>query len=723
MRMEELVALLNSASEAYYNGGSEILSDHEYDQMFEELQKMEQETGISLPDSPTNKVGAVVTDKLPKVQHKYPALSLDKVKDPHEYQRIFQEGEKGAKSKGCVIMPKCDGSTLCAFYTNKGFANGNAHLVEVATRGNGSVGSSVIHNAPYIDGLPMEIPFQGELNIRGEALMSYEEFDRINATLPDDEKFSHPRNLANATVQMRDSSEMRKRKIEFQAFKLVHIESDVRNYDNFLFEDQLDLLDLLGIQTVQYEVVETEQIVDKISEWEARVKSFEFPTDGLVTALNDVEYAETLPGTNRTPSPMVGFAFKWKDEEVETILRKIEWNTGRTGIISPVAILAPVEIEGATISRATLHNVSNIMHYGLEPGCTVKVIRANKVIPSIVGNASVPDHIWNYKKKLSNEDMSKHTLPRICPSCGQKVVYQYSQTSKEKEPTIVCRCDNEDCPSKCAKGFIHFAERDCMNMEGISESIIMKMVDKGFLKEYRDFYHLSDYQSEILGMEGFGEVSYQNMLDAIERSRKVPFINFIHSLGIPGIGFGQAKLIEKFLKNSEYGKMVGQESDLIPGKKLTLMDAFLEAVYDKTDFSCIKGFGSKIMTNLQAWIDANIMPGYLDGDETAFDRLLAEVSIIIDVPAPQIKPSSLGNKGIAGNTYVITGKLNNYTRFEIERLISNNGGFTSNRVTAAVTALITNFPDSTTVKCRTAKQLGIPIISETEFINRLHSGI
>ena len=393
-RIKELVTLLNKASDAYYNTGNEIMSNKEYDALYDELVKLESESGIILSDSPTQRVGYEVVSELKKERHEFPALSLDKTKDINEFPLIFNTRDKIA-----VVMWKMDGSTLQVTYDN-------GRLIKVVTRGNGEVGSNVTHNAPCIKGLPMTIPCKGHVVVRGEVVMTYSEFERINQELPPEEQYKNPRNLANATVSMLDSREMRKRELWFYGFKLVY--SDQRMTPE-TFASQMLFMANQGINLVEFDIPMVDDLVPTMNEFSDRVGELDYPVDGLVVAANDVVYAESLPGTGHNPNKLVGYAFKWQDETAETTLLRIEWSASRTGLLNPVAVFEPVELEGTTVTRASLSNVSNVKRLQLRPGNRITVYKANKIIPQVDKNLDM-DGVLTYAE----------SHPVKCPCCGKE---------------------------------------------------------------------------------------------------------------------------------------------------------------------------------------------------------------------------------------------------------------------------------------------------------------
>lgn len=670
-RIRELVALLNKASDAYYNTGSEIMSNKEYDALYDELVNLEMESGIVLSNSPTQRVGAEVVTELQKEKHEYVALSLDKTKDITKFAEVFNTRDKMA-----IIMWKMDGSTLQVTYDN-------GKLVKAVTRGNGEVGYNVTHNAPFIKGLPMNIPCKGHIVVRGEVVMTYSEFNRINGELPPEEQYKNPRNLANATLSMLDSREMRKRELWFYGFKLVH--SDVKVIPE-TFATQLLFMRNQGFEIVEAIPSEVSSIEKEMQEYSERVGELDYPVDGLVVAANDVIYAETQPGTGHNPNKLVGYAYKWQDETAETLLLKIEWSASRTGLLNPVAVFEPVELEGTTVTRASLSNVTNVKRLQLRPGNRITVYKANKIIPQVDANLDM-DGVLTYAE----------SHPVFCPCCGKETTPVISKESVE-----VAVCENPECSAKHIKKFVHFASRDCLDIVGFSDATIEKFVNHGFIKEFADFFTLPWYKDEIIKMEGFGEKSYQKLVDAANEARHTSFIPFITSLGIPGIGKGQAKLLNKEFSGD-------------------IME-FFRAAHNRRFFCSIDGIGEVLEDNIWKW--ANDYLGWIPfEDETINRKKIHGVNWEIAELLRQLKFDQENEKtgnSLSGMTFVITGVLKHYdNRDALVSVIEQNGGKVSGSVSAKTTYLINNDITSTSGKNKKAKELGIKIISEEDFINLL----
>lgn len=672
-RMQHLIETLNHAADVYYNTGEEVMSNLEYDTLYDELEALEAETGIIFPDSPTQHAGIeIIGANLPKITHEYPALSLAKTKDVSLFPKTFSSGQS-------VLMWKEDGGTLIATYDD-------GKLTTLATRGNGRVGQNITHNARYIHGLPLKLPFTSHFVVRGEALMSYKEFERVNAELPDDAiPYKNPRNLANSTVSLEAKKKVEGREIWFHAFKLVHLEVKYGKERSF-FNDMI-FLKSLGFETTEHILCGASNLESKIQEMTDKVSDYEFPVDGLVVASNDVEYAESQPGTGHNPNKLVGFALKWEDETVETTLREIEWSASRTGLLNPVAVFDPVELEGTTVSRASVHNVSIIRKLRLRIGNTVSVYKANKIIPQIAENTSAAGI-------LSDDE----ALPKECPCCHGPV--HAVVTSNQKVDVEVVMCENPDCAAKHIGKFTHFVERDCMNILGLSKATLTYFIDRGWIQYFADIYHLDKYEDEIVNTKGFGKKSYKNMIDAIEKSRKTSFIPFIHAIGIPNIGEGQAKLFSK-----EYAGN---------------LDKFLDDVFACKDFSNISGIGQVLNKSLIDWGKAYLAYKNPDAENpnTEIKDLLAELTVEI----PEQKAPAEDIISLAGKTFVITGDVHHFkNRNELKAKIESLGGKVSGSVSSKTDYLINNDVESASNKNKKAKSLGIPIISEDEFLKMLQN--
>lgn len=704
-RMIFLQHTLRKASDAYYNG-EEIMSNREYDKYFDELVELEKITGVVMENSITQTAGAKVVDSLPKITHRFPALSLDKTKDKSVMRKAM---EKGQGSNYANLMWKMDGSTIIGHYVD-------GNLESLATRGNGEVGSVITHNAPYIKGLPMKIPFKGDITVRGEAVMHYSEFKRINDALPVDEQYKNPRNLANATISLLDSREMREREIQFYGFNFTDAPWEELNemFGNRFdipnnFSDRLLALSELGFQVVENEQVAIEDIEEKIDDWTNRVGSLDIPVDGLVVAYDDVSYAEKQPGTGHNPNRLVGFAFKWQDELVQTRLRSIEWSVGRTGAITPVAIFDPVDICGTTVSRASLHNLSELKRILDTPyeGQEIDVYKANMIIPQVEYGVSIENLGYAHQEE-ARQKIIVH--PSGCPCCNKATVVKKSQGNVE-----VLTCENEECPARQLGRFSHFVSRDCMNIVGMSEETISKFVNEGIIKSYVDFFRL-DNHPEIASMEGFGKRSYEKMLEASEKARTTNFVSFVHSLGIPHIGKGQAKLLKNYIEeNMETLCPTYDENNPTPYYSI-LCDMF-----DKNfDFTLIDGIGEVMNSSLYEFRDKYVGTLYKAPLSYEVEDLYAELGFT-DKCVKKVKEA--GAVSLEGKTFVVTGDVHHFkNRNELTAKIEELGGKCSGSVSAKTSYLINNDVNSTSGKNKKAKELNIPIISEEDFLEMISGG-
>lgn len=643
--MENLVKKLNEAAKAYYSGHESIMSDKEYDELYAELQRMEQETGVVLPDSPTHRVGYEVVSELLKVKHEYPALSLDKTKDREELKKWLGEHIG-------ILSWKLDGLTAVATYDN-------GKLVSLVTRGNGEVGEDVTHNAKYIEGLPVQIPFMGHLVIRGETLISYPNFEKINATIvnPDD-KYKNPRNLASSSLRLLDSSIAAKRHLHFRAFEVVYPEM-------VTISDSLDWLDTMRIDHVAFWKVNAATIFNVIEILENCINNnlLDDPTDGLVLTYNDIAYGKSLGTTGKFPKHSI--AFKWQDDAVETTIRNIEWSASRTGLINPVAVFDPIELEGTTVTRASVHNIQYMRDLELGKNDTITVYKANKIIPQIDENLTKNGNYFE--------------VPEYCPVCGKPTVRKFN---KERTSEFLY-CMNAECPAKHVGKYTRLVERDALNVKGLSSAKMEQFVNLGYLKEFADLYHLERYKEEIVSMEGFGEKSYQNMIDAIETSRATTFRQLFYALGIPGAGHDVAKILESHLADPKVENLLS----------LTRRrDAY-------TVLTSYEGIGDITADAIIQWF-------WWHADE--YQRLCQELTIM--------EETSTSKQDLAGKIFVITGKLENYpNRDALKSEIEARGGKVAGSVSKNTSYLINNDVTSTSGKNKKAKELGVTIISEEDF--------
>ncbi|MBQ8913940.1 MAG: NAD-dependent DNA ligase LigA, partial [Lachnospiraceae bacterium] len=509
-RIKELVNVLNEASRAYYQEDREIMSNFEYDKLYDELVALERETGLVLSGSPTSKVGYEVLSELPKERHPEPMLSLDKTKSVDDLA-AWLNGRKG------VMSWKLDGLTVVITYED-------GELVKAVTRGNGEIGEVITNNARVFANVPNKISFKNPLTIRGEAIITYTDFEKINQTIEDVEsKYKNPRNLCSGTVRQLNNEITAKRNVHFFAFSMLDSGDD--KVDKTV-NSRFDFLSGLGFSVVEHKDVTPDNIHEVVKTFSDKISTNDFPSDGLVLAFDDIAYGRSLGRTAKFPRDSI--AFKWADEEAETTLRHIEWSPSRTGLINPVAIFDTVELEGTSVSRASIHNVSIAKQLKLGIGDTIKVYKANMIIPQISENVTKSGNL---------------IVPDVCPACGNKTEL------KNENGVETLYCPNPDCPAKSIKLFTHFVSRNAMNIDGMSEATLEKFIDKGFLVELYDIYHLDRYEDEIVNMEGFGRKSYDNMIESINASRNTDLTRVLYGLGILNIGHATAKLICKFFKN------------------------------------------------------------------------------------------------------------------------------------------------------------------------------
>lgn len=642
-RMQELIKLLNRASEAYYARDEEIMSNYEYDALYDELTRLEEETGTVLSDSPTTKVGYEAVDDLPKEAHEMPMLSLGKTKDREELKAWL-------KDKEGILSWKLDGLTIVLTYQN-------GVLLKGVTRGNGEVGEVVTNNVKVFKNVPLKIPYQGELIIRGEAIITYSDFETINRKITDaDARYKNPRNLCSGSVRQLNNEITAQRSVRLYAFSLVRAEGV--DFNNSL-ERQFLFLKEQGFSVVEYKKVDAGTVLDAVAWFEGQIEKNDIPSDGLVLSLEDIAYGESLGRTAKFPRNAI--AFKWADEIRETTLLKIEWSPSRTGLINPVAIFEPVELEGTTVSRASVHNVSIMKELELGIGDRVTVYKANMIIPQIAENLT------------KSGDMP---IPETCPVCGGKTEV------KQMNDTESLYCVNPDCEAKKIKSFSHFVSRDAMNIDGLSEATLEKIIGLGLIHEYADIYKLSQHKDVIVEMEGFGEKSYRNLMESIDRTRETTIPRLLNALGIPGIGLANAKMIAKeWDHDMERIRQVSEE-----------------------ELSEVDGIGGILAHSFCEYMGDPVKKDRLD-------HLLAELHLS--------KPkANEEEQTLAGRVFVITGDLMHYAnRNELKEIIENKGGKVTGSVTSKTTCLINNDITSASGKNKKAKELGIPIISEEEFQN------
>lgn len=639
-KMKELGAKLREASKAYYQEDREIMPNVEYDALYDQLATLEEETGVVLADSPTVNVGYEAVDQLPKEEHERPMLSLDKTKEREALREFIGEHPT-------LLSWKLDGLTIVLTYEN-------GELIKAVTRGNGIVGEVITNNARVFKNIPLKISFKGRLVLRGEAIITYSDFEKINETIGDaDAKYKNPRNLCSGSVRQLNNEITAKRNVRFYAFSLVSAEGvDFRNSR----EVQFRWLNEQGFEVVEYRKVTAETLDEAMDYFAEAVTTNDFPSDGLVALYDDIAYGESLGTTAKFPRNAM--AFKWADEMRDTRLLEIEWSPSRTGLINPVAIFEPVELEGTTVSRASVHNISIMKELKLGIGDTIRVYKANMIIPQIAENLT---------------GSGNAPIPHTCPACGQETVVK-------KENDVECLfCVNPECPAKKIKSFGLFTSRDAMNIDGLSEATLEKFIARGFIHDFGDIFEISRYKDEIVEMEGFGQKSYDNLMESLERAKETTLPRVIYSLGIANIGLANAKVICRHFDN---------DLDRI-------RHASLEEVSD------IDTIGPVIAGNLVAY--------FRDEDnDRRLDHLMSFLHIQEDSPKQE--------QIFEGMNFVITGSLVHFeNRSEAKELIESLGGKVTGSVTKKTNYLINNDIQSNSSKNKKARELGIPILSEEDF--------
>ena len=640
-RMKELVEKLDQAAKAYYQEDREIMSNQEYDSLYDQLEQLEKETGTVLTNSPTVRVGYEAVNELPKEEHPSPMLSLDKTKD-REVLRGFIGNHK------CLLSWKLDGLTIVLTYEN-------GELVKAVTRGNGIVGEVITNNARVFKNIPLRIPYKGQLVLRGEAIITYSEFERINETIGDaDAKYKNPRNLCSGSVRQLNNEITAKRNVRFYAFALVSAQ-DV-DFSNSR-EQQFIWLKKQGFEVVEYKVVTSESLDEAMDYFSKTIVNNDFPSDGLVVTYDDIDYGESLGSTAKFPRN--SFAFKWADEMRETRLVDMEWSPSRTGLINPVAIFEPVELEGTTVSRASVHNISIVKELQLGIGDTIKVYKANMIIPQIAENLTRSGNL---------------VIPDKCPVCGQE-----ARIRKENDVETLY-CMNPDCVAKKIKSFSLFTSRDAMNIDGLSEATLEKFIAMGFIHNFGDIFEIGKYKDQIVEMEGFGQKSFDNLMVSLEKAKKTTLAKVIYSLGITGIGLANAKVICKYFDDD--------------------IEKIRHA--DEEEISAIEGIGPVI---------AGSMADYFKSAENnqKLDHLLSHLHLVHEeTSAEQV---------FAGKTFVITGSVEHFSnRSEAKEFIEARGGKVTGSVTKKTDYLINNDKTSASSKNKKAQELGIPILSEEDFL-------
>ena len=643
-RMKELIGRLQEAAKAYYQENREIMSNLEYDRLYDELQKLEAETGVVLAGSPSLTVGYEAVDELPKEAHERPMLSLDKTKDKEALKNFIG-------SQKTLLSWKLDGLTIVLTYRG-------GELDKAVTRGNGVIGEVVTNNARVFVNLPLKIPYQGELILRGEALITYSDFEEINRTIPEAEaRYKNPRNLCSGSVRQLDNRITAARKVRFYAFGLV--KADGVDFKNSR-EKQMEWLKGQGFETVPYHMVTAKDVDREIAWFEQQIVHNDFPSDGLVALYDDIAYGDSLGSTSKFPRN--SYAFKWADEIRQTRLLEIEWSPSRTGLLNPIAVFEPVELEGTTVSRASVHNLSIMRELELGAGDEIEVYKANMIIPQIAENLT----------RSGVRDIPEH-----CPACGG------STRISSRDGVETLYCTNPDCPAKAMKAFTLFVSRDAMNIEGLSEATLEKFMAHGFIRDFSDIFRLDSHREEIVKLEGFGEKSYENLHQAVERARETTLPRIIYALGIPGIGLANAK-------------MICRAFDSDPEK---VRNASAEELEE------IDGIGQVLARGYSDWWKEK-------KHQEEFSRLLEQVHL-------QKEQESAGDK-LKGKIFVVTGSLEQFAnRSALKEFIERQGGKVTGSVTGKTDYLINNDSQSASAKNKKARELGIPVLTEKDFMNLL----
>ena len=642
-RMKELIELLNKASYMYYQESTPMMSDYEYDKLYDELVDLEKETNTTLSNSPTINVETSVSKNLEKVEHKEPMLSLGKTKSVDDLSSFL--GDKDG-----LLSWKLDGLTIVLTYKD-------GKLYSGVTRGNGVIGEVVTNNVRMFKNIPFTIPFDGELVVRGEAVIKYSDFRNMNDEFGEDDiQYKNPRNLCSGSVRQLDSSVTAKRNVNCIVFALISKDGDLPNSK----EEQFKWLESLGFTCVERVKVNSKSIYDAVEEFKRRIPEYDIPSDGLVLTYDDMAYGLSLGTTAKAPKHSI--AFKWKDETQESKLIRIDWSASRTGLINPVAVFEPVELEGTVVNRASVHNISIMKRLKLGIGDTVEVFKANMIIPQIASDI---------------EESNNFKIPAFCPVCNHET------TIVNNNGIEYLYCLNEFCHAKFIKKLDLFTSRNAMNIDGISEQILSKLFKEGMLNEYADLYHLDRYKDKIINFEGFGIKSYENIINAVEKSRKVKIANFIYALGISEIGLSRAKLICKKCDND--------------------IDKIRNITFE--ELSSIDGVGDIIA---RTWVDTFNNPEFIN----IFDNILKEISFA---------DSKETNNILDNMVFVITGSLNHFNnRDELIETIEENGGKVISAISSNVNYLINNDVNSTSTKNKKAHELGIKIINEEELINMIN---
>lgn len=643
-RIKELVEILNRAAKSYYVDAVEIMPNIEYDKLYDELVKLEKETNVVLSNSPTQNVGYETASELPKKAHESPMLSLDKTKSVTELEDWLGDNK-------ALLSWKMDGLTIVLTYRG-------GELVEAVTRGNGIIGEVITNNAKNFQNVPLKIEYKGELILRGEAVIKYSDFKRINESISDaDAKYKNPRNLCSGSVRQLNPAVTRERKVYFNVFNVV--KADDIDFENSKAK-QFEWAKNEGFDVVEYKFTNRASLANDIADFESRIADNDIPSDGLVLLLDDIALGERLGSTAKFPRNAM--AFKWSDERQTTKLKYIEWSPSRTGLINPVAVFEPVELEGTTVSRASLHNVSIFEELMLGVGDEISVYKANMIIPQVYEN-------------LTKSNTEK--VPKICPACGKDTTIKQDNESK------VLLCTNPDCQVKHIKQYALMASRDALNIDGLSESTLEKFLSKGFIKSDSDLFHLDKFKDEIINMDGFGKRSYEKLISALDEAKNTTVSRFLYSLGISGIGSANAKMIAKYFDND--------------------IDRIISA--SKDDLLEIEGIGEVLANSI--------------ADFFGSEKNIENVESLRKILKFEKEESGGGDK-LSGKVCVITGSLQHFSnRNELKELIEKNGGKVSGSVSSKTNYLINNDTASNSSKNKKAKELGVEIISEEDFLKLL----
>ena len=646
-RIKELVELLNRAAYAYYQEGREIMPNIEYDRLYDELLELEKSTGIVLPGSPTQNVGSAVVSELPKERHASPMLSLNKTKSTEDLSS-WLGGKEG------ILSWKLDGLTIVLTYRG-------GKLIKAVTRGNGEIGEVVTGNVRNFDNVPSEISYPGELVLRGEAIITYSDFEKINRDIADAEaKYKNPRNLCSGSVRQIDPAVTKERHVNCIIFSLVSFSEMPQNRELGCFSERFMWLRELGFDVVEYELTDAAGIPACVGRFKGRIAENDFPSDGLVLAYNDISYGESLGRTAKFPRNAI--AFKWQDETAETSLLGVEWSPSRTGLINPVAVFEPVELEGTTVSRASVHNLSILEEMALGEGDRILVYKANMIIPQIAENRTRSGNL---------------KIPDVCPVCGGKTAVKQDNDAK------YLFCTNPACPAKKLKSFALLVSRDALNIDGMSEATLEKFIREGFLKEFADLFRLQRFRSQIAVLDGFGEKSAANLIEAAEKASAAEMFRFLYGLGIPGIGLANAKLICRHFRN-DYEAMKAA---------------------DKEELTGIEKIGPVLADSFRAYFDN-------ESHRSEADRLYLQLRFEV--------PEEAGEQRLSGKTFVITGDVHLFrNRAELQALIEKEGGKALSSVSAKTSYLINNDALSQSSKNKKAKELGIPVLTEEQFMELL----